>query len=241
VAEALARLPADERRPFLDALTAAQAYVVVSEDHNALIDQQGMVALRGVLLAAGGRLVASGDLVRPEDAVWLTRDELVAALRGERAVRGIPSRRRARQQRRVRMTPPRTFGSPLPAWAGDNPTLAGFFGLGAEPASTARSLKGTGVSPGTVEGRACVVRSLDEIEALESGDVLVCPMTSPAWTPWLALIAGAVVETGGMLSHTAILAREYGIPCVTNARHATALIPHGATVRVDGTTGRVAW
>jgi phosphoenolpyruvate synthase/pyruvate phosphate dikinase len=82
---------------------------------------------------------------------------------------------------------------------------------------------------------------LDEIEALAPGDILVCPMTSPAWTPWLGLIAGAVVETGGMLSHTAILAREYGIPCVTNARSATSLIPPGATVRVDGSLGRVSW
>jgi phosphoenolpyruvate synthase/pyruvate phosphate dikinase len=129
----------------------------------------------------------------------------------------------------------------LPTWAADNPTLAGFFGLGAEPVASANSLDGAGVSPGVVEGRACVIQSLNQIDALEPGDILVCPMTSPAWTPWLGLIAGAVVETGGLLSHTAILAREYGIPCVTNARGATSLIQHGAIVRVDGDTGRVTW
>lgn len=240
-ARVVSQLPPEERGPFLESLRAAQAYVVVSEDHNALIDQQGMAALRGVLLAAGARLVASGVLARPDDAVWLTKPELGVALHGGPVAPTIVSRRRARHRRRTHLTPPRTFGSPLPVWASDNSTLAGFFGLGGEPASTGNSIDGTGVSSGVAEGRACVVRSLDEIEALAPGDILVCPMTSPAWTPWLGLIAGAVVETGGMLSHTAILAREYGIPCVTNARCATQLIPQGAIVRVDGSQGQVNW
>jgi pyruvate,water dikinase len=85
------------------------------------------------------------------------------------------------------------------------------------------------------------VRSLDEADQLEPGDILVCRTTSPAWTPWLGVISGAVVETGGLLSHTAILAREYGIPCVVNVRDALAVIPPGARVTVDGGTGTVTW
>lgn len=241
VATALSTMAPDERPSFLAALAAAQAYVVVSEDHNTLIDQQGMAALRSVLLAAGDRFVTAGRLVRRDDAVWLRRQELVDALRGVLDVRTLPTRRRGLQRRRTQMTPPRTLGRALPAWAADNPTLAGFFGLGAEPAASANRIDGAGVSPGIAEGRARVIQSLDEIDALESGDILVCPMTSPAWTPWLGLIAGAVVETGGLLSHTAILAREYSIPCVTNARGATSLIQHGAIVRVDGDIGLVTW
>lgn len=241
IATARAGMPPDERDTFMRMLTTAQAYVVVSEDHNTLIDQQGMAALRSVLLAAGERLVAGGGLARREDAVWLRRQELIDALRGDRPVRGLPSRRRGWHRRHARNPPRRTSGPALPGWAAGNATLTGFFGLGAESAPAARGLSGTAASSGTVEGRACIVRSLDEIDALEPGDILVCPMTSPAWTPWLGLIAGAVVETGGLLSHTAILAREYGIPCVTNAREATSLIQQGAFVRVDGDAGRVSW
>jgi pyruvate,water dikinase len=241
IAEVRAAMPPDERDAFMRSLAAAQAYVVVSEDHNALIDQQGMAALRSVLLAAGARLVSAGRLARREDAVWLRRQELIDALRGQRAAHHLPSRRRGWRRRYAQTPPLRTLGRALPDWAAENPTLSGFFGLGAEPATSARGLSGTAASPGTAEGRACIVRSLDEIDDLEPGDILVCPMTSPAWTPWLGLIAGAVVETGGLLSHTAILAREYSIPCVTNARNATTLIPAGATVRVVGDTGRVVW
>ncbi|MGD9894171.1 MAG: PEP-utilizing enzyme [Dehalococcoidia bacterium] len=241
VAAARAGLDPDEQEPFMRALAAAQAYVVVSEDHNALIDQQGMAALRAVLLAAGDRLVRAGRLAQREDAIWLRRPELIDALRDEQPVRGLPGRRRGWHRRYTRTPPPRTMGRPLPDWAAENPTLTGFFGLGAEPVTSTRGLSGTAASPGTAAGRACVVRSLDEIDALEPGDILICPMTSPAWTPWLGLIAGAIVETGGLLSHTAILAREYGIPCVTNARDATSLIDHGATVQIDGDAGRVTW
>ncbi len=74
---------------------------------------------------------------------------------------------------------------------------------------------------------------------LESGDVLVCVMTSPAWTPLFAVAGAIVTDTGGILSHPAIAAREYGIPAVVGAKRATAAIPDGALVTVDGTAGTV--
>jgi pyruvate,water dikinase len=241
IERALGRLPEEERPAFRAALRAAQAYPVVSEDHNALIDQQGMAALRAVILAAGDRLVARGALRQRDDVVWLSRLEVADALRGGRDVHRLPALRRSWHRRRARIRPPRTLGRPLPPWAADNPTLADFFGLGAEPAITAGRLRGSGVSPGVAEGRARVVRSLAGIDALQAGDILVCPMTSPAWTPWLGLIGGAVVETGGMLSHTAVLAREYGLPCVVNVRQATSVIPDGVWLSIDGEAGTVSW
>lgn len=241
VRSALASLPESERGSFAAALRAAQAYPVVSEDHNALIDQQGMAALRAVVLEVGSRLAARGALRCREDAVWLSRDELAQALLGTLDPRRLPPARLARHHRRLALSPPRTIGAPLPEWAVGNPTLADFFGLRAEPSAAGDALRGAGVSPGTASGRACVVHSLDEIEALEPGDILVCRMTSPAWTPWLGLIAGAVVETGGMLSHTAVLAREYGVPCVANVREATRIIPDGSRIEIDGASGLVRW
>jgi pyruvate,water dikinase len=240
IGRALSSLPEREHDAFRTSLAAAQAYPIVSEDHNALIDQQGMAALRAVILEAGRRLAQRGSLRRAADAVWLNRRELQSALRSPRDLRRRAGFRRSLRARRSRLLPPRTFGAELPAWAADNPTLADFFGLRAEPVATATGMQGVGVSPGVAEGRACVVRSLDEAERLAPGDILVCHMTSPAWTPWLGLIVGAVVETGGMLSHTAILAREYGIPCVVNLRDAVERIPDGCRLRIDGDTGAVA-
>jgi pyruvate,water dikinase len=238
---ALVRLPEDERPAFDAALRAARAYPIISEDHNALIDQAGMAATRAVLLEAGRRLTLTRQLDRPEHALWLTRLELQAALRSGGVSPRLAARRRGWQRRRRELLPPRTFGAALPVWAANNPTLADFFGLGAEPARVAGELRGTGASNGRVSGRAAVLSSLDEASMLQPGEILVCRMTSPAWTPLLALAAGAVVETGGMLSHTAVLAREYGIPCVVNVRGATERIPHGAMLDVDGTAGVVRW
>ena len=239
VARALASLPRSEHDTFRALLDAAQAYPVVSEDHNAAIDQEGMSALRSVILEAGRRLADRGQIRRAEDVVWLMRSELAAVLHSPRDLRRLVGRRRWLQTRRSGLTPPRVLGRPLPAWAADNPTLSDFFGLGGERQYAAGVLQGTGVAPGEAQGRARVVRGLDELDRLETGEILVCPTTSPAWTPWLGLIAGAVVETGGMLSHTAVLAREYGIPCVVNLRDAVARIPDGCRIRIDGGTGVV--
>jgi pyruvate,water dikinase len=240
VGRALSSLPEREHDAFRASLAAAQAYPIVSEDHNALIDQQGMAALRAVILEAGRRLTERGLLRAAADAVWLARWELQSALSIGRDLRRLAAFRRSLRARRSRLLPPRTVGAELPAWAANNPTLADFFGLRTEPLAASAGLQGVGVSPGVAEGRARVVRSLDEADRLQPGDILVCHMTSPAWTPWLGLIAGAVVETGGMLSHTAILAREYGIPCVVNLRDAVECIPDGRRLRIDGSTGEVA-
>jgi pyruvate,water dikinase len=83
------------------------------------------------------------------------------------------------------------------------------------------------------------VRSLADSERLEPGDVLVCPMTSPAWTPLFATIAAVVADAGGALSHTAIVAREYGIPCVVGTRVACREIADGEWIEVDGSAGEV--
>jgi pyruvate,water dikinase len=84
-----------------------------------------------------------------------------------------------------------------------------------------------------------VIRSLDEADRLQSGDVLVCRSTAPPWTPLFAIAAAVVTDTGGILSHSAIVAREYGIPAVVGTRVATERIPDGARVTVDGNAGEV--
>ena len=108
------------------------------------------------------------------------------------------------------------------------------------PTAAPESLSGIGASPGVVRGRARIVR--DPVLAAGSlgpGDVLVVPFTDVGWLPVLAGVGGIVADTGGELSHTSIIAREYGIPAVVSVRHATRLIREGQTVTVDGAAGRV--
>jgi pyruvate,water dikinase len=113
------------------------------------------------------------------------------------------------------------------------------FGAVAIAAPTATTVSGIGASPGVVTGRARIVRGLEEADDLQEGDILVCPSTSPPWTPYFAVVRGIVTNSGGVLSHAAIEAREYGIPAVVGTLRATDLIPDGATVTLDGAAGTV--
>ena len=100
-------------------------------------------------------------------------------------------------------------------------------------------VRGTGSSPGSAAGPAQVIDGLDDFDRFRPGDVLVCRATSPAWTPLLARAAAVVTEVGGILSHTAIVAREFGIPAVTGVDDATTALSSGERVIVDGTDGSV--
>ena len=102
----------------------------------------------------------------------------------------------------------------------------------------AGALAGTAASAGVVEGRARVVRKLEEAK-IEKGDILVATYTDPAWTPLFPIAAGLVTEVGGLMTHGAVVAREYGIPAVVGVDRATEVIPDGALVRVNGSEGYV--
>jgi rifampicin phosphotransferase len=93
--------------------------------------------------------------------------------------------------------------------------------------------------PGIIVGRACVVLDPSDPTALEPGDILIAPVTDPAWTPLFVPAGGVVVNVGAALSHAIIVSRELGIPCVVSATDATQRIPHGATIEVNGSTGTV--
>jgi pyruvate,water dikinase len=100
-------------------------------------------------------------------------------------------------------------------------------------------MRGHPASPGVAEGLARVVRDVNEIGAVRQGEVLVCPVTAPSWAPVFPKIAAAVSDIGGMMSHAAIIAREYGLPAVVGTGHATKQIKTGDRVRVDGDSGIV--
>ena len=100
-------------------------------------------------------------------------------------------------------------------------------------------VSGYAASPGVAEGLARVVRDVNEIGTVQQGEVLVCSVTAPSWGPVFPKIAAAVSDIGGMMSHAAIVAREYGLPAVVGTGHATKLIKTGDRVRVDGDNGTV--
>jgi phosphoenolpyruvate synthase/pyruvate phosphate dikinase len=100
-------------------------------------------------------------------------------------------------------------------------------------------LRGIGASPGSYTGPARIILSEAELARIQSGDVLVCPITSPVWSVLFPTIGALVTDTGGMLSHPAIIAREYRLPAVVATGHATRLLREGQLVTVDGTAGTV--
>ena len=100
-------------------------------------------------------------------------------------------------------------------------------------------LTGNPTSRGSARGPARIVRGAEDFERVSSGDVIVIPYSDVAWTPLFARAAAVVAEAGGMLSHSSIVAREYGIPCVVSVEHACSAIPDGASLVVDGTSGVV--
>src|SRR5205823_2943806 len=155
---------------------------------------------------------------------------------------GLSALVRGRRQERVRqgtLTPPPAIGTPPPADMPPDPLVSKFFGFGVEQTGDPKVVSGYPCSAGVATGVARVVLTLDAAHKVEPGDILVCPMTMPAWTPLFGVVGAVVADSGGPLSHCAIVAREYQIPCVAGTGVGTQVIRDGARVRVDGSTGTI--
>jgi pyruvate,water dikinase len=165
-----------------------------------------------------------------------------SAVRGE-PTRALVTRRRDELAHAATLSPPPLIGVPVDASPPpDSPMARGlvaFFGGPPRQAATPGQLQGTPGSRGIASGPARVARTLDEAKAVRPGEILVTVTTMPAWTPLFGVAAAVVTETGGPLSHCAIVAREYGIPAVVGAHGATRAIQTGQRVTVDGVAGVV--
>jgi phosphohistidine swiveling domain-containing protein len=227
---ALAALPGPlARASFRRALARLRRFTFEREE---MRDRSSRVyaVIRRWALEAGRRLAAAGALPDAGAVFALRHDQLLAALEGRLAPAEVTRLARA-GERRLRSY--RSFANPNEI--GATHALAP-----ARPAAAGPVLHGTGCSPGHARGPARVIRSLEEAARLAPGDVLVAPFTDPGWTPLFPGLAAVVTETGGLLSHAAVIAREYGIPAVLSVPGATRRIPDGATVVVDGGGGTVA-
>jgi phosphohistidine swiveling domain-containing protein len=187
-----------------------------------------MWLIQRALRQSGEELVQAGDLDRADDLFYLTLSELGAfAAREEKDWRGlILNRRECYQRELLRRQIPRLLLSDGRAF---------YAGMNAVE-TDGDTISGSPVSPGSAQGRVRVV--LDPSKAgLLPGEILVCPGTDPSWTPLFLSAAGLVMETGGMMTHGAVVAREYGIPAIVGVDRATQRLHTGELVRMDGSTG----
>jgi phosphohistidine swiveling domain-containing protein len=215
----------------------------LTPDHHFYVDQGTNARLRIVLIAIGRKLTEAGVLDDPEDVMYLRYNELRLLMADQGALDAkelVSDRRDAREEAAERRPPSWVGTATKTALEFPYNALWGFpekFYAG-EPSATGE-VKGLAASPGVVEGPARFVASLDEFDQVRDGEILVCRMTNPAWVVLFTKIVGLVTEAGGVVSHPAVVAREFGIPAVVGTTNAGERIKTGDRVRVNGTTGVV--
>jgi pyruvate,water dikinase len=180
------------------------------------------------LLKEAERLVQAGVIHEKEDIYYLTFEELREAVRANRLDYQVVSKRKEEYKSYEKLTPPRVITS-------DGEIITGEYQRENLPAD---AIVGLAVSSGVTEGRARVILNMEDAD-LEDGDILVTSFTDHSWTPLFVSIKGLVTEVGGLMTHGAVIAREYGLPAVVGVENATKLIKDGQRIRVHGTDGYV--
>jgi phosphohistidine swiveling domain-containing protein len=240
-AETLERIDPAQRPAFAELLERVKRAAPLEEGHTLYIDQRGLQAVREVLLGFGARLVAQGRLDRREDVFMLDRHKLRKALLHDHGARlqAEANRRRAELDDARGREPELIVGAPPAPTGAADPIFIKFYGTPGVERGDARRLIGHPASPGRASGTARVVQDASDLGRVSAGDVLVCTTTTPSWTPVFASLAALVTDTGGILCHAAVIAREYGLPAVVGTETATRRIADGSMVTVDGSTGDV--
>ncbi|MBA4544352.1 phosphoenolpyruvate synthase [Thermoactinomyces daqus] len=180
------------------------------------------------LLKEAEQLLQAKVIREKEDIYYLTFEELREVVRTNKLDYRIISKRKDEYKRYENLTPPRVITS-------DGEIIAGKYKRENLPAE---AIAGLPVSTGVAEGRARVILNMEDAD-LEEGDILVTTFTDPSWTPLFVSIKGLVTEVGGLMTHGAVIAREYGLPAVVGVENATKLIKDGQRIRVNGTDGYI--
>jgi pyruvate, water dikinase len=252
-----ALLPEEVRGPWTDLLNLSRTVFPYVEEHKFFCDYWFLTRWWNKVREFGA-LLASFDFIEDEEDIFqLGRHEVSVALDeltltwatggqalGPKHWPPIVARRKELLERLADWTPPPALGV-APAEVTDPMTIM-LWGVTTErvrewarQVEGGSELNGAPASPGTIEGPARVVRSVAEIADVRDGEILVCGSTSPAWAPIFSKIRGTVTDVGGVMSHAAIVCREYGLPAVVGTGRATAVIRTGQIIRVDGSAGVV--
>jgi pyruvate,water dikinase len=252
-----ALLPDDARKPFADLLALARTVFPYVEEHKFYCDYWFLTQWWNKIREFGALLTEHGFLADGEDVFHLTRHELASALDelvltwatggvalGPQHWPPIVEKRKRLLEQLDRWTPPPALG--VTPDAVTDPMTIMLWGVTTERVQEwarqqagGAELNGAAAAPGVVEGIARVVVSVDEIADIRDGEILVCGSTSPAWAPIFSKIRATVTDVGGVMSHAAIVCREYGLPAVVGTGRATSEIRTGQTIRVDGSAGVV--
>jgi pyruvate, water dikinase len=252
-----ALLDEESRASFNDLLNLSRTVFPYVEEHKFFCDYWFLTRWWNKIREFGALLERNGFIEDSEDVFQLSRYEVASALDElvlTWATGGLPlgpkhwppivARRKEILKKLGDWTPPPAIG--VTPEAVTDPMTIMLWGVTTERVQEwARQqaggsvLNGAAASPGVIEGVARVVRSVDQISDVRDGEILVCGSTSPAWAPIFSKIKATVTDVGGVMSHAAIVAREYGLPAVVGTGRATAAIRTGQTIRVDGTEGTV--
>jgi pyruvate,water dikinase len=245
-----------DREAFDQNVGLARTVAPYIEDHNFFVEHRHHTVFWNKIREFGDRLVEGGFLDDREDVFMLSRWELGQALYdlvmgwsvGAPRPGASHWREQIAERRRIlgalaAWTPPPALG-PVPDEISEAFTVM-LWGITTDRVRTwlgagdGSSVSGVPASPGKREGRARVIRTVAELPEVRQGEILVCPITAPAWGPVFSTIQAAVSDIGGVMSHAAIVSREYGMPAVVGTGNGTSVIRTGDLIRVDGDTGEV--
>ena len=238
----------EDRDKLQTALDLALKMTPLTPDHHFYMDQGTYARMRLVLIGIGRKLVELGGLQQSDDIMFLKYNELrqLSANLSTFDAKSIVTQRRAEREKAFAARPPlwagtitdwSMYGEPYKQVLWDWPGI--YERAKAAAQQPAGSVKGLGASAGVFEGVARVVDSADQFDQVKKGEVLVCKMTSPSWVVLFTKIGGLVTDSGGALSHPAVVSREFGIPAVVGTRTATQMIKTGQRVRLNGASGLV--
>jgi phosphohistidine swiveling domain-containing protein len=252
IAEMWALLPPstspEDRERLTSALDLALKMTPLTPDHHFYMDQGTYARVRMVLMAIGRKLVDQGVFIEPDDVMYLRYHELrvISAHALAFDVKALIRQRRKDREAAFAVRP-RLWAGTITQWSlYDEPYKQGVWDWPGiyerskdAPKQPSDTLRGLGASAGVVEGIARVVDSPEQFDQVKKGELLICKMTSPSWVVLFTKIAGLVTDSGGALSHPAVVSREFSIPAVVGTRVATQRIKTGQRIRVNGANGTV--
>lgn len=249
----------ESRKTFTDLLALSRRVFPYVENHNFFVEHWHHTVFWNKIRDFGRIFCEGGFIAATEDIFFLNRFEIEAALfdlvtawavgtpaRGPGVWPAEVERRKAIYASLRAWRPPSGLGTPpdritdpfmIMLWGIDDAVVSDW--AGGTGATNAGEIKGCAAAPGLAEGVARVIRSADQLADLQPGEILICPVTTPSWAPVFGRIGAAVSDSGGIMSHAAIVAREYGLPAVVGTANGTERIQTGQRVRVDGNTGMV--